>query len=297
MNSSDFRHTAREKLEGKWGKAAFITFIYYAFFWAVGFVEGIFKIPDSLTQIVNIIIQIPAIYGLTTVFLKLFNGEETSFKEFFTFGFGNFSRSWKIQLQIILKMLLLEILLVSSIFLFSFGGATIALSSVLYSSAVSTSGLGTFLILIALVLFIVSGILLTTKAYFYKLAVLIGIENPNFAAKKAVEKSEQLMTNNRMKFFMLDLSFIGWAILSCLLLGIGFFWLIPYIMLAEIAFYKYVSTPYSTLNISEETYNSNNNSNTVIQTDTSITTNTFDDVLGLDSMNNKNNSNNNNLNV
>lgn len=291
MNSSDFRRTAREKLEGKWGKAALIAFIYLAFFWAVGFVEGILKFPDFLTQIVNIIIQIPVIYGLTTVFLKLFDGEETSFKEIFILGFGNFSRSWKIQLQIVLKMLLLEILLISSIFLFAFGGTSIVLSSVLYSSAINASGLGTFLILIALVLFIVSGILLTTKAYFYKLAVLIGIENPNFTAKKAVEKSEQLMTNNRMKFFMLDLSFIGWAILSCLLAGIGFLWLIPYIMLAEIAFYKHLSSPHSAINFSEGISNSNN-STTVVNTKTSINNDTFDDVLGLGSTDNQNNSNN-----
>ena len=37
----------------------------------------------------------------------------------------------------------------------------------------------------------------------------------------AIEKSMAMMENNKMKLFMLDLSFIGWAILSLFTFGIG----------------------------------------------------------------------------
>ena len=37
----------------------------------------------------------------------------------------------------------------------------------------------------------------------------------------AIEKSMAMMEGNKMKLFMLDLSFIGWAILCIFTLGIG----------------------------------------------------------------------------
>ena len=49
------------------------------------------------------------------------------------------------------------------------------------------------------------------------------------------------MTGNRGKYFVLQLSFIGWAILACLTLGIGMFWLTPYITVATICFYEALS--------------------------------------------------------
>jgi uncharacterized membrane protein len=41
-----------------------------------------------------------------------------------------------------------------------------------------------------------------------------------------------------MKLFLLDLSFIGWAILSLFTFGIGFFFLQPYVQIAHAAFYE-----------------------------------------------------------
>jgi len=55
--------------------------------------------------------------------------------------------------------------------------------------------------------------------------------------KEAAEKSEALMQNNRMKYFIFCLSFIGWAILCGFTFGIGYLWLIPYILVATAVFY------------------------------------------------------------
>ena len=41
-----------------------------------------------------------------------------------------------------------------------------------------------------------------------------------------------------MKLFLLDLSFIGWALLCVLTFGIGVFWLKPYVSTAHAAFYE-----------------------------------------------------------
>ena len=73
------------------------------------------------------------------------------------------------------------------------------------------------------------------------------------------------MTGNRWKLFCLEFSFIGWAILATLTLGIGFLWLIPYIQVAEIAFARFVcgknEEPTPINNIAEEPPISNSENN------------------------------------
>ena len=58
------------------------------------------------------------------------------------------------------------------------------------------------------------------------------------SGKDIVEKSKELMTGNRWKFFCLELSFVGWFILASFTCGIGHLWLIPYILIAEVVFYE-----------------------------------------------------------
>jgi uncharacterized membrane protein len=53
-----------------------------------------------------------------------------------------------------------------------------------------------------------------------------------------------------MDLFLLSLSFIGWALLCILTLGIGFLWLIPYINVSVAKFYQDIKGE-------EETYSSN----------------------------------------
>ena len=46
------------------------------------------------------------------------------------------------------------------------------------------------------------------------------------------------MSGRKMKMFLLDLSFIGWAILCCFTLGIGFLFLAPNVEASQAAFYE-----------------------------------------------------------
>lgn len=253
MKSSDFRKIAREKLTGNWGKAAIISLVYFAFYFVLGFIEGILGLSDSsIGSLINIIIEIPIIYGLTIVFLRLFTSEESSAIDMFSLAFSNFKRSWGIQLQTLLKLLVPIIILVATIFLMIFGSG-MALAGAAYSSfspidavdSMSSSeiitGSGAVVAAVALILLIVASTWCTIKSYYYKIAIFIGIENPNMPSKEAVEKSKELMTGNRWKLFCLEFSFIGWAILASLTFGIGYLWLFPYMIFAQIAFYKHLS--------------------------------------------------------
>lgn len=63
-------------------------------------------------------------------------------------------------------------------------------------------------------------------------------EEPEMKNNAAIEKSMVMMDGNKMKLFMLDLSFIGWAILCLFTFGIGFFFLQPYMQASHAAFYE-----------------------------------------------------------
>lgn len=75
------------------------------------------------------------------------------------------------------------------------------------------------------------------KHYSYAMTDYILKEKPELRNNAAIEKSMAMMEGNKMKLFLLDLSFIGWAILSLFTLGIGYFFLQPYISVSHAAFY------------------------------------------------------------
>lgn len=84
-------------------------------------------------------------------------------------------------------------------------------------------------------LLIVPGII---KCYSYSMTDYVLRDNPDLAYDAAVRESMRLMDGNKMSLFILDLSFIGWAILCLLTMGIGFLWLVPYMQTARAAFYE-----------------------------------------------------------
>ena len=75
-------------------------------------------------------------------------------------------------------------------------------------------------------LFIIPGII---KAYEYSMVPYILAENPYISTDRAFELSKLMTRGEKWKMFVLDLSFIGWAILGLLCCGIGGIFLAPYI--------------------------------------------------------------------
>lgn len=84
-------------------------------------------------------------------------------------------------------------------------------------------------------LLIVPGVI---KGYSYALTPYILLDEPELSFNAAIEKSMALMKGQKMKLFLLDLSFIGWFILALITFCIGFIWLNPYVLTAHAAFYE-----------------------------------------------------------
>jgi uncharacterized membrane protein len=84
-------------------------------------------------------------------------------------------------------------------------------------------------------LFIIPG---AVKSLSYSMAFYILRDNPDIKAAEAISRSRKMMLGYKRKLFLLYLSFIGWYLLCCLSLGIGFLWLFPYINLSVANFYE-----------------------------------------------------------
>lgn len=83
-------------------------------------------------------------------------------------------------------------------------------------------------------LFIIPGII---KAIAYSMTPYIIADNPELTATEALDKSQEMMSGNKWRYFCLLLSFIGWYILSAFTFGIGILFLYPYINTTIANFY------------------------------------------------------------
>ena len=97
--------------------------------------------------------------------------------------------------------------------------------------------------------------------YRYRLAVYLLIDHPELNAFQCLLLSGQIMRGKKWELFLLDLSFLGWALLAFLPLSLGavfglvpmilgalgsaaiLAWLIPYYELCCVGFYEAVKTP------------------------------------------------------
>ena len=93
---------------------------------------------------------------------------------------------------------------------------------------------GIYILLWALLL-IIPGLI---KEYSYAMTEFILKDNPEMSGEEAICESMRLMQGHKMQLFLLDLSMIGWLILSILTLGIGLLFLLPYNYTAHAHFYE-----------------------------------------------------------
>ncbi len=84
-------------------------------------------------------------------------------------------------------------------------------------------------------LLIVPGLVMS---FAYAMTPYILEEHPEISAWEASTRSREMMKGHKFDLFYLYLSFIGWGLLSCILCGIGFIWLTPYMQLSVAAFYN-----------------------------------------------------------
>ena len=97
------------------------------------------------------------------------------------------------------------------------------------------------LITLGMLLLVIPGVMLV---FSYAAAPYIMAQDPQCEGLEALRRSRELMKGNRMELFLLDLSFIGWDLLSLLTLGIGSLFLNPYKEAARASFFRHIGLGY-----------------------------------------------------
>lgn len=235
MTASEIRKEARESLKEKWGKGVLITIMYFLV--TLG-MEIVSRLIPGLGAIAVAVIGVPISYGLIVSFMKLKRGEEVSCVDFLVDGFQSFGRAWGVTGNIMLKLLVpIIVAIVLLVLAMVVGIPMIAVSATSYGST-TTALIGTIVMVVGMIGYFVAIIWAAIRGLYYSLAMFILKDHPELTGKEIVEKSKEYMTGNRWKYVCLSLSFIGWALLASLTLGIGMLWLIPYMQVALVVFYE-----------------------------------------------------------
>ena len=79
-------------------------------------------------------------------------------------------------------------------------------------------------------LFIIPGIV---KAYSYSQMFWLLAEFPDLSVTKSMRISKEITNGHKGDLFIMDLSFLGWAILATIPAGLGWLWLSPYIAMSK----------------------------------------------------------------
>ena len=105
-----------------------------------------------------------------------------------------------------------------------------------YGNVVLTIFLRNLFIVLWSMLFVIPGIV---KTYSYRMVPFILADNPDMQATEAIKLSRKMMNGNKWNAFVLDLSFIGWILLTVITLGIvGVFYVSPYIYATDAELYN-----------------------------------------------------------
>ena len=242
MLASETRKHAREALSGKWVKAALIMLVYTLITWVIKFILNFIPVIGS---IVELIISIPLSFGLIATLIKLKRDKDTTYIEFFANGFNNFVSSWKVILWTALKLIVPILLVVASITVMTLAYGPSIFNTHHYTSqfndvTITTRYVNPIIGILSFVAFMLSSIWLFIESYSYKPIFFMLFDNPDIHAKEIVEESYEIMYGHKWQWFCLEISFIGWAILALFTCGIGYLWLVPYMIVAEIILYEFL---------------------------------------------------------
>ena len=86
-------------------------------------------------------------------------------------------------------------------------------------------------------LFVIPGLI---AIYRYRMALYLLLDHPEMSVMQCIRQSKQMMKGHKGELFVMDLSFLGWAILATIPV-IGYavqVWTTPYISMSYVLYYE-----------------------------------------------------------
>lgn len=202
-------------------------------------VSGYFSLVGSITlfsSLVSFLLIVPLSFGMLHWYYQLSIGNRMGFASVFDF----FSSAKKYGHCLLLCFLLgLKVFLWSLLpMIIGFGGAAalfiFAASAALPTYAVVSMMILGFLLYVGAIISIIVISLRYTLVYYY------GVTKPELSCKETFRLSVRHIRGHMWETFVLQLSFLGWGILSVFTCGLLMFWLAPYMQATYVLYYNYL---------------------------------------------------------
>lgn len=232
MSRVELKKLSKSQLKGKWKVPVLLTLVYLVLSAIVGLFPGESDslILNNIGLLVVYIIAAVETVGLPNFYLRFLETDgNAKFKDFIV----DYKRLLKsFGYIVILGVLGTAVAFITILIIV----ITMTLGAI--SSVNNELWTVTLVIIIAVIVSAIIIVLYNIFLYSLKLTPYIIVENKEISLFKAMKLSKEVMKGNKWKFFILDLSFIGWGILSLFSFGIGFLWLVPYVSLCSFNFYR-----------------------------------------------------------
>lgn len=205
MSSSELKLKSKDQLQGKKGNAAIVVLVYFL---VAAVINLIFSrlFPGKTTVYEGIEITSPStVASIVDCFVTIFLG----------LGLTSYY----------MKIVRGEEVSIGD--LFSKGN--------LLLKAFVTSILTGLVVFGGSLLLVIPGIIL---AFGYTMINYVYIDNPEIGIIEVMKKSREMMKGHKWEYFCLCFSFIGWFILGIFTCGLLYFWLLPYMGVAQANFYE-----------------------------------------------------------
>ena len=249
----ELKSEAYNLLSKDWGNAIGVTFILFC----VSIAASLIPYAGDL---IGIIIAGPLAFGTALFFLKVSKGEKGEIEDLFHAFKSKEAFSFSLIAYLFTLIIIIPVFVVCSILwvtlfvgdfeniasLINSGTASLIDNGTTtpyamdpsflteYSSPLFDSGIGTIILSALIIIFVPITILslLLSQIYF------ILADQKTKSASEAIKMSWNVMKGKKMKLFLLQLSFIGWAILSVFTFFIGLLFLYPYMLTTYAKFYQ-----------------------------------------------------------
>ncbi|MEF9990650.1 MAG: DUF975 family protein [Romboutsia sp.] len=224
MNRVQLKNLSKSQLKGNWKTPVLIILVYFLILFVISSIQEncISSTGLLISFLISLVFEVWGFVGLSNFFLKFIEKDgKSTFKDTL------------VSKNVLLKSFGFTILItiVGAIL-----GLIIGLSIVwlTFSSVFYTSGY----LWISILLLIALTVIISIISLAVSMTSYILIEKEELGLFKAIGLSINMMKGHKWELFVIQLSFIGWAILCLLTFGIGFLWLTPYITLTTTNYYK-----------------------------------------------------------
>ena len=233
FNSSYFRKAARMQLTGQWGSAALVSFVS----------QVVYNSASGVSYVLaQIIAFVPAVvFALILFKMGLHEDMVTQYVELFMLPFF-------FVMALLSGFMLLPLLYSFAVIFLRNKREGVSLDvSMLFNGYREFKRVSGTLILMSIytslwsLLLYIPGIV---KGISYSQTMFVLYDNPELSYNKAIERSMAMMDGNKMRFFKLQITFIGWWVLCMVTCGIAAFWVMPYVYTTNVHFYEFVKEEY-----------------------------------------------------